>query len=116
MDHGDICIWVITEDLLDLVGLPDMRDFAVVEGQGQKDRLMGMVGRDLRGLGLVGLILEVLVLEVLVLEVLDLKGPMVQGCRGLDMDTMDTMAQVVDQAGQAGMEDGSLILSILSRL
>jgi hypothetical protein len=65
-----------------------------------------MVGRDLRGLGLV----------VLVLEVLDLKGPMVQGCRGLDMGIMDTMAQVVDQAGQAGMEDGSLILSILSRL
>ncbi|KAL3454394.1 hypothetical protein BJX65DRAFT_260449 [Aspergillus insuetus] len=106
MDHGDICILGIREDLLDPL---DMED------QGQKGRLMGTVDQELdhRGQDLVGQ-----VSGVLVIMVLDLKDPMVQVCRGLDMGhmgIMDTMAQVVDrvdQADRAGMEDGSPTLRI----
>jgi hypothetical protein len=107
MDNGDICIWVNRGVLLlDLVDLLDMRDFAVMEDQGQKD---------LRGLGLVGR-----ALEVLVIMVQDPKDPMGRVCKGLDMGLMgimDTMARVVvrvDQADQVGMEDGRLMLNISS--
>jgi hypothetical protein len=97
MDHGDICIMGIRADLL-----LDMRDFAVMEDRGQKDHHMDMVVQDQKG-------------RALEVQIMDLRDHMGLACKVplVTMDIMDTMAQVVDQADQVDMEDGSLILSIL---